>query len=41
LVFLVNAEYSSGYIDAKGFVDALRTDPLVAKERAARRSAVA
>ncbi len=41
LVFLVHAEYTSGYIDAAGFVDALRTDPLVAKERSARRSAVA
>ncbi len=41
LVFLVNAEYTSGYIDALQFVDALRTDPLVQKEIAARRVAVA
>ncbi len=41
LVFLVNAEYTSGYIDASQFVDALRTDPLVQKELAARRIAVA
>ena len=41
LVFLVNAEYTSDYIDAKGFGNALRTDPLVEKELAARRSAVA
>ncbi len=41
LVFLVNAEYTSGYIDASRFVDALRTDPLVEKELSARRTAVA
>ena len=41
LVFLLYAEYTSDYIDASQFVDALRTDPLVAKDLAARRSAVA
>jgi hypothetical protein len=41
LVFLLYAEYTSGYIDASGFVDALRTDPLVEKELSARRSAIA
>lgn len=41
LVFLVYAEYTSGYIDASQFVDALRSDPLVQKELAARRTAVA
>ena len=40
-VFHVYAEYTSGYIDAAQFVDALRTDPLVAKELASRRAAVA
>lgn len=40
-VFHVYAEYTSGYIDAAQFVDALRTDPLVEEERAARRTAVA
>jgi hypothetical protein len=40
-VFHVYAEYTSGYIDAAQFVDALRTDPLVEKELAARRTAVA
>jgi hypothetical protein len=32
LVFLVHAEYTSGYIDASQFVDALRTDPEVQAE---------
>jgi hypothetical protein len=41
LVFHRYAEYTSDYIDASQFVDALRTDPLVAKELAARRTAVA
>jgi len=41
LVFLVYAEYTSDYIDATQFVDALRSDPLVQKELAARRTAVA
>lgn len=41
LVFLVNAEYTSGYLDASRFVEALRSDPLVEKELAARRIAVA
>ena len=40
-VFLVNAEYTSDYIDATQFVDALRSDPLVQKELAAHRTAVA
>ena len=39
LVFNRYAEYTSGYIDASQFVDALRTDPLVQKELAARRTA--
>jgi hypothetical protein len=34
-------EYSGGYIDAVEFVDTLRTDPLVEKRLAARRTAVA
>ena len=34
-------EYTGSYIDASELVDAVRTDPLVAKELAARRSAVA
>jgi hypothetical protein len=41
LVFLVNAEYTSDYIDAAELLDALRTDPLVQQELAARRIAVA
>jgi hypothetical protein len=41
LVFLVYAEYTSDYIDASEFVDALATDPLVQKELAAHRAAVA
>ncbi len=41
LVFLLNAEYTSGYSDASQFVDALGADPLVEKELAARRTAVA
>ena len=41
LVFLVYAEYTSDYIDASQFVEALRSDPLVQKELAARRIAVA
>lgn len=41
LVFLVNAEYTSGYIDATQFVEALRNDPLVVRELAAYRTAVA
>jgi len=41
LVFHRYAEYTSGYIDASRFVDALRTDPLVEKELSARRTAVA
>jgi hypothetical protein len=41
LVFLVYAEYTSDYIDAPEFVDALRADPLVQKELATRRIAVA
>jgi hypothetical protein len=41
LLFLLYAEYTSDYIDASQFVDALRTDPLVQKELLARRSAVA
>ena len=41
LVFLVNAEYTSDYIDAAQFVDALRTDPLVQQELASRGAAVA
>lgn len=41
LVFLVYAEYTSGYIDASEFVNALETDPLVQKELVARRTAVA
>jgi hypothetical protein len=40
-VFHVYAEYTSGYIDASQFVDALRSDPLVQKELAAHRIAVA
>ena len=40
-VFHVYAEFTSGYIDASRFVDALRADPLVEKELAARRTAVA
>jgi hypothetical protein len=35
------AEYTSRYIDASEFVDALRTDPFVEKELAAHRIAVA
>lgn len=34
-------EYTGDYIDAAEFVDALRTDPLVEKELAAHRTAVA
>ena len=34
-------EYTGDYIDASEFVDALRTDPLVEKELAAHRTAVA
>ncbi len=41
LVFLVNAEYTSDYIDASQFVDALRTDPLVQQELRLQRTAVA
>jgi hypothetical protein len=41
LVFLAYAECRSDYIDASQFVDALRTDPLVEKELAARRTAEA
>jgi hypothetical protein len=41
LVFLVYAEYTSGYIDASQLVDALRTDPLVQHELASYRAAVA
>ena len=41
LVFLVYAEYTSDYIDASQFVEALRTDPLVQQELAAHRIAVA
>jgi hypothetical protein len=41
LVFLLYAEYTSGYIDASELLDALRTDPLVQKELAAYRAAVA
>jgi hypothetical protein len=40
-VFHVNAEYTSDYIDADQFVNALRTDPLVQQELTARRIAVA
>ena len=40
-VFHICAEYTSDYIDAAKFVDALRTDPLVEKELAARRSDIA
>jgi hypothetical protein len=40
-VFHVYAEYTSGYIDAPEFVDALRTHPLVQQELAVRRSAIA
>jgi hypothetical protein len=35
------AEYTSDYIDASALVDALRSDPLVQKELAPRRVAVA
>jgi hypothetical protein len=41
LVFHRYAEYTSGYIDASELLDALRTDPLVQKELAPRRTAVA
>jgi hypothetical protein len=41
LVFHRYAEYTSDYIDATEFVDALRTDPLVQTELAAYRAAVA
>ena len=41
LVFHRYAEYTSDYIDASEFVDALRTDPLVVKELATYRAAVA
>jgi hypothetical protein len=41
LVFHLYAEYTSDYIDASEFLDALRTDPLVQRELAARRTAVA
>jgi hypothetical protein len=34
-------EYTGDYIDAAELLDALQTDPLVAKELAARRTAVA
>ncbi len=40
-VFHVYAEYTSDYIDASQFVEALRTDPLVQQELAAYRIAVA
>ena len=40
-VFHVYSEYTSDYIDAAQFVDALRTDPLVEEELAAHRTAVA
>ncbi len=35
------AEYTSDYLDAAELLDALQTDPLVQKELAARRTAVA
>ena len=41
LVFLLYAEYTSDYIDAAQFVDALATHSVVQKELAACRSAVA
>jgi hypothetical protein len=40
-VFHLYAEYTSGYIDASGFVEGLATDSLVQKELAAHRTAVA
>jgi hypothetical protein len=40
-VFHIYAEYTSDYIDAAQVVDALRADPLVEKEIAAHRIAVA
>ncbi len=40
-VFLLLAEYTSDSIDASQLLDALRTDPLVQQELAARRVAVA
>jgi hypothetical protein len=40
-VFHVYAEYTSDYIDASQFVDALRSDPLVQKELAVHPIAVA
>jgi hypothetical protein len=39
-VFHVHAEYTSDYINASEFVDALATDPLVQNELAAYRAAV-
>lgn len=41
LVFHRYAEYTSGYIDATEFVDALRTDPLVQAELTRRQAALA
>lgn len=41
LVFHRYAEYTSDYIDASGFVDALRTDPLVQQELAVYRAVAA
>ena len=38
LVFLVYAEYTSGYIDESQFLAALRTDPLVEQELTAQRT---
>jgi hypothetical protein len=38
-VFHIYAEYTSDYIDASGFVDALRTDALVQRELQVRRAA--
>ena len=40
-VFHVYAEFTSDYIDATQLLDALRTEPIVERELAARRSAVA